>query len=190
MVQLLAYDGADYNQRGGKLGSICHDFSKWMMRKFVDKLHRKMLPVIEYKRKNGWVKDHTAAMEEGWKWVMSLDELQINRGIGGFKGEDDGNRRFFNELGDIAFTHLDEDTHYDMRMLLWFKWIHEHWDRFEQSAESAYQILNFGELYKDLLGLSEPLPLDDGEDDADVDYAALNKKLGGVRKGEDPNGME
>ena len=190
MTHLLAYDGTADNQRQGKLGKILHDFSKWMIRGFSTQLHKKMLPVIEYKKKNGWIKEHITAMDEGWKWVMSLDELPLNKGIGGFKGADDKNRKFFSEIGDIAFTHLDEDTHYDIRMLLWLKWVHEHWGRFEQSAESAYQLLNFGELYKDLLALSEPLPLDDGKDDFNEDYTALEKRLSKTEKGNDPHVME
>lgn len=178
VVRLLAYDGNEDNQRQGKLGIILHDFSKWMIRGMTDKVHAKMKPVINYKRENGWLKDHIKAMEEGWKWVISLDELPLNHSIGGFKGADDKNRKFFLQAGEIAFTHLDEDTFYDIHFLLWLKWIHEHWDRFEQSAEAAYQILNFENLYKDLLEWSKPLPQDENEqDEKEINYIEMEKKL-------------
>lgn len=135
-----------------------------------------MKPVIEYKQQNGFVNPGVESLAEGWKWVMSLDEIDVNYGIGGFKGADDKNRKFFNELGDITFTILDEDTHYAIRLFLWLKWIHENWEKVEIQAEQAHQIMNFGNLYKDLLELSKPLPLDDGKDVEEVDYKKLNDK--------------
>lgn len=188
MAHLLAFDGTEDNQRQGRLGRILHDFSKWMIRGAVDRVHNRMKDVIDYKKKNGWIKDHIAAMDEGWKWVQSLDEMPINGVIGGFKGPGDLNRKLFGQLGEICFTHLDEDSFYDIHFLLWLKWVHEHWERFEQSAESAYQILNFGNLYKDLLSYTEPLPVDDGSDENDepeTDYIALEKRLKA-----DKDGME
>ena len=168
---------------------LLHDFSKWMIRGIVDKVQKKMEPVIIYKKENGWIKEHVAALEEGWNWVIELDEHPVNNKIGGFTGgPDDKNRKFFTNLRDIVLVHLDEDSHYDMRFLMMLKWVHEHWDRFEQSAETSYQIMNFHNLYAELLEGSKPLPVDDGTDEYSpekIDYIAMEKKLR-----EDKNGME
>lgn len=183
MVHLLAYDGIKDNERQGTLGRIMHDTSKWFMRESVNGLHRHMKPVFNYKRANGWHKEHITAMGEAIDWVVSLDEIPINARIGGFKGPDDKNRRLFLQMKDIFLTLLDEDTHYDIRVLLVLKWIHEHWDRFEIAAEQAYQIQNFSNLYKDLLALSEPLPVDDGNGKDDNYKIDARKKYGLERDG-------
>src|SRR3990167_9880643 len=188
VVHLLAYDGKKDNERFGKLGILLHDKFKWFIRKMIEKAHGKMEPVLEYKRENGWVNDHVAAMDEGWQWVISLDELPVNIGIGGFKGQDDVNRKLFRQGGELTFTLLDENTHYSIRVMLWLKWIHEHWDRFEIAANQAYQIQNFGNLYKDLLALSEPLPVDDGKDVYEPDYIKLGKMIEAKKNGMERNG--
>lgn len=187
MVHLLAFDGKEDDRRQGKLGRILHDFSKWAIRKAVDRIHNKMLPVIEYKKKTGWHKEHIKAIEEGWNWVISLDELPINLGIGGFKGANDINRKLYMQLRDIFLVHLDEDTHYDMRMLVLLKWIHEHWDRIEEAANASYNLMNFHEIYKDLLALSEPLPLDDGKEEKEIDYPEFEARL--LRRAGEKHGM-
>lgn len=144
----------------------------------ISRLHKKMEPVIEYKKENGWIKNHIRVMDESWKWVISLDDLPINVGIGGFKGSDDKNRKMMQDLGDIIFTHLDEDTHWDIRVLMFMYACHKRWSELEQSVESAHQIMNFGNLYRDLLELSKPLPLDDGkgkDDIYDIDMRSLER---------------
>lgn len=187
VAHLLAHNGTADDERQGAIGVALHDHTKWMIRKGVDIAWMKYSKVHDYKQKNGWIKDHIAAMDEGWKWVMSLDDLPINIGnIGGFKGKDDKNRTMLYRAGQMFFGLNDEDSHWDMRVLLFLKWCHEHWDRFEASAEQAYQIMNFDYLYKDALELSAPLPEDDGVDDETVDYIKMEKNL--LRKG--TNGME
>lgn len=175
MVHLLAYEGKDYNQKGGFLGRIMHDSGKLMIRKLLKIVHGKYEPVIKYKHETGWIKDHVAAWEEAVDWVISLDEMPINKSMFNFTGPDDPNRLFFLRLKDLFCVMMDEDTHYDIRVLLVMKWVHEHWDRFERSAEQAYQLANFGNLYKDLLEFTKPLPLDDGIDENDIDYIAMER---------------
>lgn len=187
---LLAQDGTNDNQRQGKLGTILHDNLKWMIRSFIAAGHKKALPVIEYKRENGWIKPHVAAMDENWQRILSLFKVPINKGIGGFSGPDDKNLRMFNQIGDIVHTIIDEDSHYDMIFLLQLKFIHENWHLFEESAEQAYQIANFHNTYRDILEYTKPLPLDDGKDDVQIDYVKMEEKLKQTKKGEDHDGME
>lgn len=184
VVHLLAWDGINDNQRQGKLGKIMHDSGKWIIRESVNALHNHMNPVFEYKKSEGWHKDHVKAMEEAIDWVISLDDLPLNIGkINGFKGQNDKNRKLFMQLKDIMLTLLDEDTHYDIRVLLVLKWIHDHWERFEISAEQAHQIMNFENIYRDLLELSKPLPVDDGKGKDDNYKIDARGKYGLERNG-------
>lgn len=190
VASLLAHDGVKDNQRQGKLGVALHDHTKWVIRKGVDLAWMKYKPVHEYKQQHGYIKDHVAALDEGWAWVMSLYDLPLNTvKFAGFKGADDKNRQMLYRSGQMFFGITDEDSHWDVPILVMLKWVHEHWDRFERSAEQAYQLANFNNLYRDLLELSTPLPEDDGIDDVEINYKAMEKKLK-KSKGVDPDGME
>ena len=174
-------------QLDSKLGKIMHNTGKNLMRAQIDIVHKHYEPVLKYKRETGWIKDHVAAEQEAWNWIEQLYDIPINSKVGGWHGDPNGrNRKMFHNILDIVFTIQDEDSAYDIPMLLWLKWIHEHWDRFERSAEQAYQIMNFANLYKDLLELATPLPQDDGKDYQDPDYIKLDK---GLKKSGEKNGI-
>lgn len=171
-----------------KLGHIMHISGKQLMRKFISMAHKHYEPVIEYKHKTGWIKDHVNAQEEGWRWIESLYMQPINAEAGGWTNSDgvlkDGvNKKMFNDVLELFWLMQDEDSAYDIPWLLYLKWVHEHWDRFEKSAQMAYNIMNFGNLYADLLEWSKPLPLDDGTDDDedDIDYVGNEKKILGEK---------
>ncbi len=168
-----------------KLGKIMHGSGKLIMRKCIRMVHGHYKPVLEYKKENGWIKDHVAAQQEAWDFIVNLYRHPINKHAGGWpEGGDDGNKIMFEGALGVFWLMQDEDSAYDIPWLLYMKWIHEHWDRFEQSAEHAYQIMNFPNMYRDMIEWSKPLPLDDGKDfDDDIDYVAAEKKLIGDKNG-------
>jgi len=161
-----------------ELGQIMHNSGKLLIRKAIKSIGKKYEPVVEYKKEHGWIKDHVAAMEEGWKKVEYLMLQPINHRAGiGWTGKEDKNAIMYNTLLPVFFTMVDEDSAYDWPLLIWLKWIHDHWDRFEESAEQAYQLLDFAVTYEHLMNWTEPLPLDDGTDIEEIDYVKREKEI-------------
>ena len=184
---LLAKNG-EHQGYATKLGKYFHINMKELVRKMVAFGYKKHEKVIEYKKKNGWIKDHVAADLEGFEFVADLmtHPLNTQKQMSGWKDKNDPNYILLKRMFEMFALYRDEDSYYDMLFLVWMKWVHEHWDRYERSAEQAYQLVNFPNLYKDLLAWNEPLPQDDEDiEEDDIDYIASEEaiKNGMERKG-------
>ena len=171
-----------------------HRTGKTLLRGVIDSVHKHYEPVITYKKENGWYKDHVLAQVEAWKVIEALYDMPSNAIIGGGwnNNQDDRNRVMFRNVLDIFWLMQDEDSAYDIPWLIYLKWIHEHWDRFEKSAEQAYQMANFGNFYRDLIEYAKPLDNIDDEDDKIndelVDFVALERNAEKIME-DDNNGM-
>lgn len=158
MLNLLAKDGTAYDQRGGFLGRLLHDFTKWAIRRAVRKIARRMRPVTEWKLKKGWVNPEIGLLYDDFNWLISLDEAPTEPGA--FRGPDDKNRALFQDLRDIMCVMLDEDTHYGIRFWVLMHRIHE--KRWEEAYSIAMNrsnaFFNYREIYAGLLERSKPLP--------------------------------
>jgi len=182
MTQLLAYNGTAYNQRQGRLGKLLHDNAKWFIRKASTTCHRMMVPIFKYHEKNKPNMPGVDALEEAFNFVISLDDLPVNKGIGGFKDIPGGdqNKKLFMEMRDILCAILREDSHYHMRTMVLLKYVHDHWDeRFEIASNQADHLLRFGEMYGELIESLKKLPEDDGMDVEDIDMVEFTKQVRG-----------
>ena len=169
MINLLAKDGTRYNERQGYLGRIMHDFSKWMMRRAVDKIAKRMAPVIKYKMQTGWCNPEISLLYEDMSWMIGLDEKEAEKTkIGGFTGgKNDVNRRFFTNLRDIICTTLDEDTHYNLRLWVLMHRMHEQrWkEAYEVAMNRSNAFFNYREIYEAVLARHDDTPLPQLEDE-------------------------
>ena len=149
---LLAYDGDKPHQRQGRLGILLHDTSKWMMKKYIERLHRKMQPVIEHKMEKGWVNPAVGQLYEDITWVIALHERPEIRDKGwGFKGADDVNRKFYTQLRDVACVHLDEDTVQSMFAFILAAKMFDGWDEKYCDVAGKFNVmLRYREIYGEM----------------------------------------
>jgi hypothetical protein len=200
MVHLLSYPGTKPDQKDGYFGKIMHGTGKWMMRAAIMRIHKHYMPVIEKKRAEGWHKDHVKALDKYWMNIINIFDDPINAKIGGFRSKDDPNRQIFIALNDIFLCMMDEDTFYELPTLLYLKSIHENWSIFEQQAAQAYNLLDFGNIYREILEYNKELEdITDEEDmideldllaNSDQDYNKTLKdgKIWNGQKWVDKNG--
>jgi hypothetical protein len=157
MGHLLAWDGTDDNQRQGKLGILMHDTSKWFIRKNVAAGHKLMTPLFKHvEETGGYQNEYVNVIRDMFDFIISIDEQPVNWGIGGFKGPDDANRKFFQQLRDIVCIMCDQDAHYGMRVLAGLYWLNEHFDRIAIASQGAHDMLNFQEKYERIKEFTKP----------------------------------
>lgn len=167
-----------------KLAAYLNIDVKNVTRIFINQAYKHYQPVIEYKLKHGWVKDHVRADIEAFDFVESLMRHPLNQSpnMNGWPTADDPNNKMLRRLVLIHAAIRDEDSFYDILELVMDKWKHEHWDRYEKSAEWAYKLTGFPVLYANLLAhkeaIEEPLPdITDEPDDVKMDYIELEKRV-------------
>jgi len=184
MIPKLLAENGKFQGYATKLGKYLHIDVKELTRKLISVGYKKYKPVIEYKEKNGWIKDHVKADLESFDFVAKLMMIPMNvESMVGWKDENDNNYKMLKQMMEIKAVIQDEDSFYDMIELVRLKWIHEHWDRYEASAEKAYQLANFPNFYADLMALYEPLPQDEEDIPEDtIDYIKIEEAI--------VNGME
>ena len=184
MIPKLLAETGKFQGYATKLGKYLHIDVKELTRKLISVGYKKYKPVIEYKEKNGWIKDHVKADLESFDFVAKLMMIPMNvESMVGWKDENDNNYKMLKQMMEIKAVIQDEDSFYDMIELVRLKWIHEHWDRYEASAEKAYQLANFPNFYADLMALYEPLPQDEEDIPEDtIDYIKIEEAI--------VNGME
>lgn len=160
---LLAFDGVEHNRRQGFLGRLLHDTTKWMIHRYVDSVHKKMKPVIEYKIKTGWINEQVEQLYKDWTWVIELDKREEAKKFGGFRGPADKNLQLFEKMRDIACVILDEDTHYSMRAFMFLAKVNDGWDtKYADIANRANVMFRYKEIYFEMKERTKPLPkLDD-----------------------------
>lgn len=179
---LLAQQGL-FRGYATKLGAYFHIDTKEVTRKFIGLAWKKYEPLIEWKLKNGWVKDHCAAEIECFDAIARLMMHPLNKkAMSGWKDENDPNYIMTRRVVYIATFIRDEDSYWDMLFLAMDKWRHEHWDRYERSAEQAYQLVSFPVMYRKLLehaeAMEEELPdITDEPDPQQIDYIKMEKRL-------------
>ena len=179
---LLAQQGI-FRGYASKLGAYFHIDTKEVTRKFIALAWKKYEPLIEWKIKNGWMKDHVKAEIECFEFLASLMMHPLNgKALSGWKDENDPNYIMIKRMVYIYAFVRDEDSYYDMIALVMDKWKHEHWERYERSAEAAFQLVNFPIFYESLLNhkaaMEEPLPdITDEPDETKIDYIAMEKRL-------------
>ena len=187
---LLAKQG-DIRGYATKLGAYFHIDTKEIMRKLIALAYKKQEKVIKWKLETGWTKDHVAADIESFEFIKSLMLHPLNdERMSGWKDENDPNCVMLQRLTYMKALVQDEDSYYDLIELVRLKWVHENWERYEQSANAAYNLVNFPNFYKHLLEhkevMEEPLPdITDEPDYAEPDYIKLEEgiKNGLERKG-------
>jgi hypothetical protein len=167
-----------------KLGSIFHINVKEAIRRAINMVYAaKFQKVVEYKEKNGWIKDHVKADIESFEFVADIMCHPLNHAkLSGWKDRTDTNYQMLRKGVVIKAAIQDEDSFYDMIELVRMKWVHDHWDRYERSAEQAYQIINFPNFYEKLIAhyeaMKEPLPdITDEADPEEIDYIKMEKRL-------------
>lgn len=162
-----------------KEGFMFHGPGKRVLRKLISMGYSRYKGTVERKRgSQGYVKAHIAAYDEAWQWVRGLDHRPMKYPGGPQFGVQKGdvNDEMFQQITGVAFAMLDEDSFYDIRVLLWLKWIHEHWDRIEIAVNQAYALtFGFDKLYRNMVEWSKPLPQDKGRDFKEPDYVRLEK---------------
>lgn len=184
--KLLASPG-DIKGYASKLGATFHIDNKSMMRSAIGLAHKRMWPAIKHTKEQNWVKDHVAAQMESFDFVAGLMRYPLNREhLNGWQ-DGDANEKMLRRGMEMYCTVLAQDTFYDMLELVRLKWIHEHWDRFEDSAQKAYQLVSFPKFYENLINhyeaMSAPLPdITNEPDEADLDCVKLEESA--------KNGME
>src|SRR3990167_5121057 len=171
-VDLLADEipGKKYN-RWSFLGRELHDFSKWMIRAAIDRIHGRMKPAINLKLQKGWNSPANALLYEDFNWLIALDKndkfAERFKMLAGQK-----NARLFEQTRDIFLTQIDEDTFYNIRFWLLMYRMHnsKRWPLYEQAMNQANAIFStarvynpktFAEIYDDLnQGKDEQLPVE------------------------------
>jgi len=186
---LLAKAG-NFRGYATKLGEHFHIDTKELVRKLISLGYKKFSPIVAYKEKNGWIKDHVKADLESFDFVAKIMLHPMNHEhMAGWKDKNDPNYIMLKQIMEIKAVVQDEDSFYDMIELVRLKWVHEHWDLYEQSAEKAYQIINFPNFYKDLIEHSKPLPQlpkKEAPEEMEINYVEAEEELmrdGMERKG-------
>lgn len=178
------------NVRGyaNKLVASFHIDMKMAMRSLIGLAYKKFYPAIKASKIQGWKKDHVAADLESFEFIARMMKHPLNiPHMNGWRSEDDANYKMLKRLFEMKAVVQEHDSFYDMLILLHYKWVHDHWSRYERSAEEAYQMFNFPMQYEALIShlkaMEEPLPdITDEPDLPDENYLELWERA--------KNGME
>ena len=145
-------------RRDSFLGRIMHDFGKFLIRAAVDRIHSKMEPVLDYKRKNGWINPEVEELEKDINWLIDLDRNnpRPNKNLITFQ----------EKLRDIVLVNLDEDSYYNLRF--WFLMMRIQDNRWKDTYDIAMNRANayfnyktaYRQLYEELQGVNDSLPID------------------------------
>ena len=180
MLMVLLAKRGEHQSYATKLGAFFHIDFKSAARSLIGIAWKKFEPINDYKELNGWLKDHVKADVESFEFVVELMRYPLNKELNGWQ-EGDNNEKMLRRLIRMKAVVQDEDSFYDMVELVRMKWVHEHWDRYERSAEQAYQLISFPKFYESLINhytaMKEPLPdITDEADEASIDYIALERR--------------
>ena|SRR3990167_3341861 len=153
---------AKYKQEKSRLGflsRLLHGASKWMIRRAVDAIAKKMQPVIEYKRREGWLNPEIKQLYDDINWLIACDDHTRAHDNGG----GDADRRLWNNIRDILCVQLDEDTYYNIRFWVLMHRIHDlRWNEaYDIALNRANAYWNYAEIYNVMKHENDPLPRKD-----------------------------
>lgn len=162
-MKLLAADA----DKKGSLGWLLHKVNKIIFRKAVDMVFDSMKPVIDYKKREGWINGEMSVFMRAWSTITELDRKKRSHDTG-FKGHwsgyTDSNIEMFEKFGWVVMTLLDEDSYYLIRGNMFMELIHDNWPKIENAMDHSRMILKWSNFPEVIRARNEELKKEAGED--------------------------